>query len=150
MTYRSCDIYHFDPESSNKSSKRKSTLKDGAEIQEYRQRYLARDDCKRDIAYCKRPKTAIRGDKQLGGGQSEFSPSTSEVIGFAHFPLSINSCLSTFKARVTSKCCTWEAEFKATGRSSLLSGALVCLRRRTIKSFYSRHLYGDPIWRSEL
>ena len=38
-----------------KSSKRKSTLKDGAEIQEYRQRYLARDDCKRDIAYCKRP-----------------------------------------------------------------------------------------------
>ena len=67
----------------------------------------------------KGPKTAIRGDKQLGGGQSEFSPSTSEVIGFAHFPLSINSCLSTFKARVTSKCCTWEAEFKATGRSSL-------------------------------
>ena len=36
----------------------------------------------------------IRGDKQLGGGQSEFSPSTSEVIGFAHFPLSINSGLS--------------------------------------------------------
>ena len=42
----------------------------------------------------------IRGDKQLGGGQSEFSPSTSEVIGFAHFPLSINSGLSRLKLRV--------------------------------------------------
>ena len=67
---------------------------------------IARNDCKRDIAYCcKRPKMAIREGEQHGGGgrpaemPKRIFPSTSEVIGFTHFPLSINSCLSRPESR---------------------------------------------------
>ena len=48
-----------------------------------------------------------------------------------------------FKAQVTSKCCTFKAELKATGGASSSSSA-----QKDYKRFYRQHFYEDPIWPS--